>query len=147
MRALMALCTGLVLAALPACKAEEKKADPAPAPAEPAATPRPSVPPADQAAAAATPPAAPEPTTPEEIDLALKTAMMERKDADVVKYCEMAGIKTDTGDGQKPLGCALAACRLGDPENAQKAKAWAAKLPKALKQQANQICMANNVVL
>ena len=60
------------------------------------------------------------------------------------KAFEMAGIKADTGDGQAPLGCALAACRLG---HAEKAKAWAAKLPKELKKQANTICMANKVVL
>ena len=143
-----AMLIALVVAVLPACKAEEKKTDPAPAaPAQPAAAPTPFVPPGEAAAAAAAEPAAPEPTTPAEIEEARKKAMLDGKDADVVKYCEMAGIKTDTGDGQAALGCALAACRLGDPANAEKAKAWAKKLPKALKQQANQICMANKVVL
>jgi hypothetical protein len=130
--------------ALVACKAEEKKADPAPA-AEPAAAPKPFVPPGEQAAAAtAAEPAKPEPTTPEEIEKARMEAMLAGKDEDVIKYCELGGIKADTGDGQAPLGCALAACRLGQ---AEKAKAWAAKLPKELKKQANQICMANKVVL
>ena len=140
------LLVALLVAALPACKAEEKKPDPAPAPAEPAAAPRPFVPPAEATAAPAEP-TAPEPTTPAEIEEARKKAMLEGKDADVIKYCEMAGIKTDTGDGQAALGCALAACRLGDPANAEKAKAWAKGLPKELKKQANTICMANKVVL
>lgn len=137
MRALLLL----LLITVPSCKAEEKKS--APPPAEPAAAPKPFVPPGEVAAPPAEP-AAPEPTTPAEIDEARKKAMMENKDADVIKYCEMGGIKSDTGDGQAALGCALAACRLGQ---ADKAKAWAAKLPKALKQQANTICMANQVIL
>lgn len=143
MRALViALSLGLALAA---CKAEEKKPDPTPASAEPAAPATPFVPPAE--AAAPTAPAEPEPTTPAEIEEARKKAMLEGRDADVIKYCELAGVTTDSGDGQAALGCALAACRLGDPASAEKAKAWAKKLPKALKQQANQICMANKVVL
>jgi hypothetical protein len=136
MRALLLL----LLIAVPSCKAEEKK----PAPAEPAAAPRPFVPPGEAAAPPPTEPAAPEPTTPAEIDEARKKAMLAGKDEDVIKYCEMAGIKSDTGDGQAALGCALAACRLNQ---ADKAKAWAAKLPKELKKQANTICMANKVVL
>ena len=120
----------------------EPESEPAaqPAPTQPAATPTP-------APAEATP-AAPEPTTPEEIDAARKNAMMAGKDADVIKYCEMAGIKGlgegGKGDGQAQLGCALAACRL---DQSDKAKAWAKGLPKALKEQANKICLANKVVL
>ncbi|HUS66379.1 MAG TPA: hypothetical protein VMZ28_17625 [Kofleriaceae bacterium] len=143
MRALL-IALSLGLTALAACKAEEKKPDPAPA--APAAPSRPFVPPAEVAAVPAAP-AAPEPTTPAEIEEARKKAMLEGRDADVIKYCEMAGVTTDSGDGQAALGCALAACRIGDPAHAEKAKAWAKKLPKALKQQANQICMANKVVL
>ena len=105
-------------------------------------------PPTQPAPAEAAPPAAPEPTTPEEIDTARKNAMLAGKDADVIKYCEMAGIKGlgegGKGDGQSQLGCALAACRLNQPD---KAKAWAKGLPKALKDQANKICLANKVVL
>lgn len=93
-------------------------------------------------------PAAPEPTTPEEIDAARKNAMLAGKDADVIKYCEMAGIKGlgegGKGDGQAQLGCALAACR---SDQADKAKAWVKGLPKALKDQANKICLASKVVL
>lgn len=111
--------------------------------AAPSPTPAPAEPPATEAA-----PAAPEPTTPEEIDAARKNAMLAGKDADVIKYCEMAGIKGlgdgGKGDGQSQLGCALAACRLNQPD---KAKAWAKGLPKLLKEQANKICLANKVVL
>ncbi len=120
----------------------EPESEPAaqPAPTQPAATPTP-------APSEATP-AAPEPTTPEEIDAARKNAMMAGKDADVIKYCEMAGIKGlgegGKGDGQAQLGCALAACR---SDQADKAKAWAKGLPKALKDQANKICLASKVVL
>jgi len=105
-------------------------------------------PPAQPPPAEAQPPAAPEPTTPEEIDAARKNAMLAGKDADVIKYCEMAGIKGlgegGKGDGQAQLGCALAACR---SNQADKAKAWAKGLPKALKDQANKICLASKVVL
>lgn len=102
----------------------------------------PETPPAETA------PAGPEPTTPEEIETARQNAMLAGKDADVIKYCEMAGIKGlgdgGKGDGQAQLGCALAACRL---DQGDKAKAWAKGLPKALKDQANKICLANKVVL
>lgn len=118
----------------------ESEAAAQPATTQPAATPTP-------APTEATP-AAPEPTTPEEIDAARKNAMMAGKDADVIKYCEMAGIKGlgegGKGDGQAQLGCALAACR---SDQADKAKAWAKGLPKALKDQANKICLASKVVL
>ena len=116
----------------------EPASQPTAAPTSPPAQPQPTE--------AAT--AAPEPTTPEEIDAARKNAMMAGKDADVIKYCEMAGIKGlgegGKGDGQAQLGCALAACR---SDQADKAKAWAKGLPKALKDQANKICLASKVVL
>lgn len=132
------------------CKGGDDKprADPAAeAPSQPAVTqPAPAQPPPTQPAETA--PAAPEPTTPEEIEMARKNAMLAGKDADVIKYCEMAGIKGlgdgGKGDGQAQLGCALAACR---SDQAEKAKAWAKGLPKALKDQANKICLANKVVL
>lgn len=146
-------CIPLILLVAVSCKSGDKKPSPEPAtePASqpPAAQPAPAEPPptapADPAAAA---PAAPEPTTPEEIDAARKNAMLAGKDADVIKYCEMAGIKGlgegGKGDGQSQLGCALAACRLNQPD---KAKAWAKGLPKPLKEQANKICLASKVVL
>jgi hypothetical protein len=119
--------------------AAEPASQPAPAPAQPAPA---------QPAPAAAQPAAPEPTTPEEIDAARKNAMLAGKDADVIKYCELEGIKGlgegGKGDGQAQLGCALAACR---SNQADKAKAWAKGLPKALKDQANKICLASKVVL
>ena len=132
------------------CKSGDDKpqADPAAeTPTQPAPTqPAPAQPPPTQPAETA--PAAPEPTTPEEIEMARKNAMLAGKDADVIKYCEMAGIKGlgdgGKGDGQAQLGCALAACR---SDQADKAKAWAKGLPKALKDQANKICLANKVVL
>ena len=145
-----ALLASLILLAI-SCKSDKPRSEPE---SEPAATPA-----ASQPAPAMTPPpaptqpaeaapAAPEPTTPEEIDAARKNAMLAGKDADVIKYCEMAGIKGlgegGKGDGQAQLGCALAACRLNQGD---KAKAWARGLPKALKDQANKICLANKVVL
>ena len=145
------LLASLVVTTAVSCKSggdksrSETESEPAaqqPPAAQPAPTPPPTTPPAETA------PATPEPTTPEEIDAARKNAMMAGKDADVIKYCEMAGIKGigegGKGDGQAQLGCALAACRL---DQADKAKAWAKGLPKALKDQANKICLANKVVL
>lgn len=124
----------------------ETETEPASQPA--ASQPPPAQPPPSQMQPAEAPPAAPEPTTPEEIDAARKNAMLAGKDADVIKYCEMAGIKGigegGKGDGQAQLGCALAACR---SNQADKAKAWARGLPKLLKEQANKICLANKVVL
>jgi hypothetical protein len=121
----------------------EPAAEPPSQPAPAAAQPVPAQPPPAEAQ-----PAAPEPTTPEEIDAARKNAMLAGKDADVIKYCEMEGIKGlgegGKGDGQAQLGCALAACR---SNQADKAKAWAKGLPKALKDQANKICLASKVVL
>ncbi|HEU0029086.1 MAG TPA: hypothetical protein VFQ53_00545 [Kofleriaceae bacterium] len=87
--------------------------------------------------------AVPEPTTPAEIDAARKQAMIDGRDKDVVKYCEMAKID-DKSDPQAKLGCALAACRIND---ADKAKSWAHGLPKPLMEQAIKTCMANKVVL
>jgi hypothetical protein len=143
------LFASLVLTTWVSCKSDKSRSEPEsepateqPAASQPAPTPPPSTPPAETA------PAAPEPTTPEEIDAARKNAMLAGKDADVIKYCEMAGIKGigegGKGDGQAQLGCALAACRL---DQGDKAKAWAKGLPKALKDQANKICLANKVVL
>ena len=91
-------------------------------------------------------PPAPEPTTPAEIDAARKQAMIDGRDKDVIRFCEMAKVDPadKKADPQVLLGCALASCRIGD---ADKAKAWAKPLPKVLKDQANKICMASNVAL
>ncbi len=147
-RALGPVLASLFLTTAISCKSggDKPRSEPEAEPAsQPAATP--TSPPAQPSATEAAP-AAPEPTTPEEIDAARKNAMMAGKDADVIKYCEMAGIKGlgegGKGDGQAQLGCALAACR---SDQADKAKAWAKGLPKALKDQANKICLASKVVL
>ncbi len=87
----------------------------------------------------------PEPTTPEEIDNARKKAMIDGRDKDVIKYCEM-GHYADKPDPQIMLGCTLAACRVMD---ADKAKEWAKGVAssKPLYDQAIKTCMANKVVL
>jgi hypothetical protein len=104
----------------------------------------PAAPPTPPSAPSAAPPAAPEPSTPEEIDLALKAAMVDGRDADVIRYCELAGIDGGKVGGQTQLGCTLAACRA---EQADKARAWSKALPKPLRKQAIQICLANKVTL
>jgi len=87
----------------------------------------------------------PEPTTPEEIDNARKQAMIDGRDKDVVRFCEM-GKYEEKGDPQVMLGCTLAACRINDPD---KAKQWAKSVTKSkpLYDQAIKTCMANKVVL
>lgn len=88
-------------------------------------------------------PADPEPTTPEEIDQARKKAMIDGRDKDVIKYCEMAK-PGDKSDPQVLLGCTLAACRLSDVD---RARAWATPLAKSkpLMEQAKKVCTANKV--
>jgi hypothetical protein len=91
-------------------------------------------------------PPPPEPTTPEEIDAARKQAMIDGRDKDVIRFCEMAKVDPEDKktDPQVLLGCALASCRIGEVD---KAKTWAKPLPKVLKDQAIKICMASNVTL
>lgn len=141
MRSTICACA-LVLLALGAigCKTEESKPKPVPVDEPVAEDPPPPPPPPPIDAA----PAAPEPTTPEEIDAARKQAMIDGREKDVIKYCEMAKVDPKKTDPQVLLGCALAACRLGDMD---KAKPWAEHLPKALKDQAIKICSANSVKL
>lgn len=92
------------------------------------------------------PPPDPEPTTPEEVDNARKKAMIEGRDADVIRFCEMSKLDIDKADAQVMLGCTLAACRLNVVE---KAKNWAKGVAKSkpLFEQAVKTCMANKVVL
>lgn len=92
----------------------------------------------------------PEPTTPKEIDDARKKAMIEGRDKDVVRFCEMGKIDNKS-DPQAILGCTLAACRIMQTD---KAKSWAAAITasgskdaKPLYDQAVKTCMANKVVL
>jgi hypothetical protein len=91
-------------------------------------------------------PPPPEPTTPEEIDSARKQAMIDGRDKDVIRFCEMAKVDpaSKKTDPQVLLGCALASCRIGEVD---KAKTWAKPLPKLLKDQAVKICRANKVTL
>ena len=86
----------------------------------------------------------PEPTTPEEIATARKTAMLEGRDKDAIKYCEMEGLEAGKSDPQALLGCAIAACR---DKQVDKAREWSKALPKPLMKQAKQICAANHVGL
>jgi hypothetical protein len=95
------------------------------------------------------PPPDPEPTTPEEIDTARKKAMNDRRDKDVVKYCELGKVDPATSDGQVLMGCTLSACRLKDEE---KARTWAAgmlreKKDKPLYDQAKKTCLGLQVAI
>src|SRR5437868_4093298 len=65
------------------------------------------------------PPPAPEPTTPAEIEKAFKQAMIDGKDKDVLKYCDMMKLD-DKSNPQSLMGCTLSACRIKDPETAKK---------------------------
>ena len=87
--------------------------------------------------------ALPEPTTPEEIDQARKQAMIDGREKDVIKYCEMMKVDDKT-DPQIRLGCTLAACRVND---ADKARGWSAALPKELKGIAVKTCLELKVGL
>jgi hypothetical protein len=122
-----------------ACDSESK---PAAKKSEPVAKEPPAAAPAPVAVEPPAEEKEPEPSTPEEIELARKAALMEGRDKDAFKYCKMAGIESGKSDSQALLGCALAACRIKDVEQA---RAWAADLPKALEQQAKKICKANGV--
>jgi hypothetical protein len=142
MRATMIAMVVVGLAMLGCGKGEdakpEPKPEPKPAPAE-AAPPAPAAAPVEPAE-----PAEPEPTTPEEIELARKSALMEGRDKDAYKYCEMAGIEAGKSDEQALLGCALAACRIKDVD---KAREWSKGLSSALMTQAKKICKASGVPL
>jgi hypothetical protein len=140
---LVLLATALVALVAPACTPDQPK----PPPPEPevegakavkmgsAETPPPVV---------AKPDARPEPTTPAEISAARKQAMIDVRDKDAVRYCDMEKLDPKKSDPQALLGCALAACRTGEID---KAKAWAANLPKPLKEQAVKVCTSLGVDL
>jgi hypothetical protein len=87
------------------------------------------------------PPPAPEPTTPEEIDHARNQAMIDGRDKDVLKYCDL-GKLDDKSNPQALLGCALAACRLKDEDTA---KRYAKPLPKLLMDQAKKVCVTYHI--
>jgi hypothetical protein len=90
-----------------------------------------------------TKPAEPEPTTPAEIDHARNQAMIDGRDKDVLKYCEM-GKLDDKSSQQALLGCTLAACRLKDEATARK---YGTPITGPLKDQAKKVCLANQVGL
>src|SRR5262245_45024042 len=108
-----------------ACKGEPEPAPPEPssneqpAPTQPAppASPPPETKPAEPNQPESTTPK--EPEKPEDIDLARKQAMLEGRDADVIKYCEMQGVTDGKSDPQVLLGCALAACRINQADKAR----------------------------
>src|SRR5580692_8925899 len=89
------------------------------------------------------PPPAPEPTTPEEIDHARNQAMIDGRDKDVLKYCDL-GKLDDKSNPQALLGCALAACRLKDEDTA---KRYAKPLPKLLMDQAKKVCLTYHIAV
>jgi hypothetical protein len=129
--------------AVAACESESSSSEPSKKPEATKQPPR-EDPPEPEPEPEPEKPAAPEPTTPEEIELARKSAFMDGRDADAIKYCEMGGTEAGKSDPQVLLGCALAACRANQVD---KARAWAKSLPKALGDQARKICHANGVTL
>lgn len=91
----------------------------------------------------APPPPGPEPTTPAEIDHARNQAMIDGRDKDVLKYCEM-GKLDDKSNPQALLGCVLSSCRLKDADNAKK---YAKGLKKEYRDNAARVCTQNEIVL
>jgi hypothetical protein len=124
-----------------------KEAESSPPPKETKPAPAPAPTPTETEAKPAKPPE-PEPTTPAEIDKAFKQAMIDGKDKDVLKYCDLLKLD-DKSNPQSLMGCTLAACRVNDADTA---KRYAASLPaskdgKALLVQAKKVCLANKVAL
>jgi len=106
-----------------------------PKPATPTATaPAPEAKPAEK-------PPEPEPTTPAEIDKARNQAMIDGRDKDVLKYCEMGKVD-DKSSPQVLLGCTLAACRLKDEETAKK---YGEPIKGPLRDQAKKVCLTNQI--
>ncbi len=101
---------------------------------------------ADPATGSAAPPdaAEPEPTTPAEIDHARNAAMIDHRDKDVLKYCELGKVLDAKPVNQQALlGCTLAACRIKDQDGARKyAKGIA---DKGLLGQAQKVCLTNSI--
>jgi hypothetical protein len=127
-------------------EAARKAAEPPPPPPPPKQTaeaPPASAPKADKPAEPE-----PEPTTPAEIEKAFKQAMIDGRDKDVLKYCDMMQLFAKSNP-QSLMGCTLAACRINDVATA---KRYAAGLPSskdgaALLVQAKKVCLANKVGL
>jgi hypothetical protein len=118
-------------------EANKPKDEPAPARAEkPIGSAATDTPKADK-------PPEPEPTTPAEIEHARNQAMIDGKDKDVLKYCEM-GKLDDKSNPQALLGCTLAACRLKDEATARK---YGNPIKGPLKDQAKKVCVQSQIVL
>src|SRR4051812_9008037 len=106
------------------------------------APPPPPTKPVDPAKPADKPPE-PEPTTPAEIDHARNQAMIDGRDKDVLKYCEM-GKLDDKSNPQALLGCTLSACRIKDVDTA---KRYSKPLQKAYLDQAKKVCASNGTAI
>jgi len=106
---------------------------------------KPAAPPAE--AKPAKPPE-PEPTTPAEIDKAFKRAMIDGREKDVLKYCDMLKLD-DKSNPQSLMGCALAACRAKDADTAKRyaAQLSVSKTGKALLVQVKKVCVSSKVEL
>jgi hypothetical protein len=92
-------------------------------------------------------PAAPmvDPTTPEELDHALKQAMIDGRDKDVLHLCDLGKLDTDPkANPQSLLGCTLSACRIKDADTA---KQYSKALPKLLMDQAKRVCSTSKIDL
>ena len=85
----------------------------------------------------------PEPTTPAEIEHARNQAMIDGRDKDVLRFCEM-GKLDDKSNPQALLGCTLSACRIKDADTARR---YAKPLAKAYLDQAKRVCIQNQVAL
>ena len=85
----------------------------------------------------------PEPTTPEELDKALKQAMIDGRDKDVIKYCNQLTIDDKTNP-QSLLGCTLSACRTKDADSAHK---FSKPLQKQYRDAATRVCAQAQIVL
>jgi hypothetical protein len=118
----------------------EKVAAQAPKEEPKPATPTPAAPPPEAAKPADKPPE-PEPTTPAEIDHARNQAMIDGRDKDVLKYCEMGKVD-DKSSPQVLLGCTLAACRLKDEATAKK---YGEPIKGPLRDQAKKVCLTNQI--
>lgn len=119
-----------------AAKQAAKQEEAAPTPDTPA-----TPPPAAEATKPAETPAEPEPTTPAEIDHARNQAMIDGRDKDVLKYCELGKVD-DKSSPQVLLGCTLAACRLKDEATA---RTYGAPIKGPLREQAKKVCLANQI--
>lgn len=128
-------------------QAKEDMAAKAPKPDEPSPAPKvikEAPAPAPEAKPAAAP--EPEPTTPAEIDHAFKQAMIDGRDKDVLKYCDMLKLD-DSSNPQSLMGCTLSACRIGDADTAKRYSAGLkhSKDGLALLSQARKVCILNKV--